>query len=398
VGIHRGFSCVFDRAFTSSFLIRIGAVNRTVMKRLLWLDVAKGLAILVVVYFHFYNTYFEHGSLAPADWSSLPAGLTTFLGLAWIKLSGMGFHAVGAFIIMSGWVLMQSTERRAAAGPVAWGAWYRARLFRLYPMYWVAHVVYLVSPFVARFEKVDGRIVLSLLGLRFINIDMNFFYLNASWWYFSMLIQFYLIFPLLFWGARKLGPSTFLLIACALGFFVRYLMLIPYPQNGMWVLGGFAICRLPEFALGMALGMWDSRSQDRVERFLLGGLGLLTGVVLYPAALQLYHGGFAYTFVDLATGGCCFLVLVGIAGIIARFAIPAKVFALVGAFSYGIYLVHQPYVIWLGLRIREQPIWMFFVIMAATLAVMSAWGIILEKATNGFVNKLTAKPPSPPTL
>ena len=63
-------------------------------------------------------------------------------------------------------------------------------------------------------------------------------------------------------------------------------------------------------------------------------------------------------------------------------------FGLVGAFSYGLYLVHQPYVIWLGLRIREQPIWMFLLIAAATLAVLSAWGIVLEKGTNALVNKL----------
>src|SRR5437870_5576653 len=116
------------------------------MKRLLWLDVAKGLAILAVVYFHFFRTYFEHGSLPPADWSSLAAGAITLLKLAWLKVSGLGFHAVGVFIILSGWALMQSTARRAVAGPVSWGAWYRARLLRLYPMYWVAHLIYLTSP------------------------------------------------------------------------------------------------------------------------------------------------------------------------------------------------------------------------------------------------------------
>jgi hypothetical protein len=146
---------------------------------------------------------------------------------------------------------MESTARRAESGVLAWGAWYRSRFLRLYPMYWVAHLVYLVSPFVVRPEQVDGRIVLSLLGLRFVDIEMNFYYLNPAWWYFSMLIQFYLLFPLLFWAARRLGPWTFLLTACAVGFLARYLMLVVYPQNGMWIQGGFAVCRLPEFALGM---------------------------------------------------------------------------------------------------------------------------------------------------
>jgi len=358
------------------------------MKRLLWLDIAKGLAILWVVYFHFYRTYFEHGELPPADWSNLAASAVTILGIVWLQISGLGFHAVGVFIILSGWALMESTARRAESGALKWGFWYRSRFLRLYPMYWVAHLVYLISPFIVRPEQVDGRIVLSLLGLRFIDIEMNYYYLNPAWWYFSMLIQFYLLFPLLFWAARKLGPWTFLLAACAVGFLVRYLMLVVYPQNGMWVQGGFAICRLPEFALGMALGMWHSRSTARAERFFLGGGGLVVGLLLYPAALQLYDNGYAYVFVDFGTGACCFLEVVGVAGIIARFAGPAKVFGLVGAFSYGLYLVHQPYVIWLGLRIREQPIWMFLLITVATLIVLSAWGIVLEKATNTLLDKL----------
>ncbi|MDP9291399.1 MAG: acyltransferase, partial [Verrucomicrobiota bacterium] len=312
------------------------------------------------------------------------------LKLVWLKVSGLGFHAVGVFLILSGWTLMQSTAIRAAStsGTVKWGSWYAARFLRLYPMYWTAHLVYLVSPFVARIEPVDDRIVLSLLGLRFIDIQMNFMYLNAAWWYFSMLIQLYLIFPLLFWAARRFGPWIFLLIACAVGFFARYLLLVVYPQNGLWVLGGFAICRLPEFALGMALGMWHTQSPARVGWFLLRGAGFVSGLILYPAALQLYDGLYNYIFVDFATGACCFLEIVGIAGLISVFEGPAKVFGLVGSYSYGLYLIHQPYVIWLGLRIREQPIWMFLLIAAATLTVLSAWGIVLEKSTNSLVNKL----------
>ena len=403
------------------------------MKRLQWLDISKGLAILFVVYFHFFRTVFEHYQLPAADWSGLVAGTMSILRGGWWQISGLGFHAVGAFIILSGWTLMQSTMGRAESGHVAWGAWYGARFVRLYPMYWVAHIVYLVSPFVARLEPVDGRIILSLLGLRFIDISMNFMYLNAAWWYFSMLIQFYLIFPVLFWAAQKFGAWIFLLIACALGFFVRYLMLDVYPVHGLWILGGFAVCRLPEFALGMALGMWHvgstraQRSQraassteqagspspfgthissqrvtafegatrreagpatSRAEWFLLRGAGLVTGLILYPLALKLYDNGIAYVFCDFATGACCFLVLAGIAGLISHVAGLAKIVGVVGVYSYGLYLIHQPYVIWLGLRIRPQPISIFLFIFLITAAVLSAWGIFLEKTTNALVNKL----------
>jgi peptidoglycan/LPS O-acetylase OafA/YrhL len=358
------------------------------MKRLPWIDISKGLAILFVVYFHFFRTVFEHYQFPAADWSGLTASAMSILRAAWWQISGLGFHAVGAFIILSGWTLMQSTMHRAESGPVAWGTWYGARFVRLYPMYWVAHIVYLVSPFVARLEPVDGRIILSLLGLRFINIEMNFMYLNAAWWYFSMLIQFYLIFPLLFLAARKFGASVFFLIACALGFFVRYLMLDVYPVHGLWTLGGFAICRLPEFAFGMALGMWHTRSTSRVESLLLRGPGLIAGLILYPLALKLYDNGIAYVFCDFGTGACCFLSIVGIAGLISRVAGLAKIIGLVGVYSYGLYLIHQPYVIWLGLRIRPQPIMIFILIFVITAAVLSAWGIFLEKTTNALVNKV----------
>src|SRR5436305_3957726 len=286
---------------------------------------------------------------------------------------------------------MQSTLRRAEAGAIAWGAWYRARFLRLYPMYWVAHLVYLLSPFVARLEPVDSRIVLSLLGLRFIDIQVNFMYLNAAWWYFSMLIQLYLIFPLLFWIARRVGPLWFLIIGCAAGFCARYVLLVLWPQNGLWVLGGFAICRLPEFALGISLAMWHTQSPARLEWFLLRGAGFGIGLILYPAALQLYHGLYPYIFVDFATGLCCMLEIVGIAGLISLFNSPAKLFSLVGLYSYGLYLTHQPYVIWLGLRIREVPIWAFLLICIPVLAVLSVWGMLLEKGTNALVNKFASR-------
>jgi peptidoglycan/LPS O-acetylase OafA/YrhL len=329
--------------------------------------------------------------LPPPDWSNIATGTLTILRLAWLKISGLGFHAVGVFIILSGWTLMQSTARRAEKGQIAWGAWYWGRFVRLYPMYWVAHLVYLVSPFIARLEPVDDRIILSLLGLRFINIEMNFMYLNAAWWYVSMLIQFYLIFPLLFWTARRVGPWWFLFIGCAAGFFARYVLLILWPQSGLWVLGGFAICRLPEFALGMSLAMWHTQSSARLEWFLLRGAGFAVGLILYPAALQLYHGLYEYIFVDFATGVCCMLEIVGIAGFISLFNSPAKLFGLVGLYSYGLYLTHQPYVIWLGLRIREVPVWGFLLICIPTLAVLSAWGMLLEKETNALVSKFLSR-------
>src|SRR5437879_8012917 len=134
---------------------------------------------------------------------------------------------------------------------------------------------------------------------------------------------------------------------------------------------------------------------SRAEWFLMRGPGLIAGLILYPLALKLYDNGIAYVFCDFGTGACCFLALVGIAGLISRVAGLAKTIGLVGMYSYGLYLIHQPYVIWLGLKIRPQSIAMFILIFVITAAVLSAWGIVLEKATNALVTKLLPRKPAP---
>src|SRR5213076_1387273 len=77
------------------------------MKRLLWLDISKGLAILFVAYFHFFRTYFEHGILPPADWSGLAAGAVTILRLVWFKVSELGSNPVAFSTILSAWTRTQ---------------------------------------------------------------------------------------------------------------------------------------------------------------------------------------------------------------------------------------------------------------------------------------------------
>jgi peptidoglycan/LPS O-acetylase OafA/YrhL len=98
-----------------------------------------------------------------------------------------------------------------------------------------------------------------------------------------------------------------------------------------------------------------------------------------------FYRGAAYVFADLCTGTCCFLSVVGIAGLLEKWAFAAKWLGLVGMFSYGIYLVHQPYVIGVGLRIQDEPAWAFFLIVAVVLVVLSAWGILLEKFANAML-------------
>lgn len=374
------------------------------MKRLVWIDLAKGLAILWVVYFHFFTTYADAPSpmsgkfiaeVAGANgWDGLGASLQTLARIIWIAISQCGYHPVGLFVILSGWSLAATTWRKADKAPIEWRGWYWARFIRLYPMYWVAHLVLLLAPF-TWLEPIDSRIFISLSGLRMIQIESNFMYGNAAWWYFALLIQLVALFPLLFWAMRRLGPWPFFLLATALGLSVRYVQLAVWYSNGWWTLGGFALARLPEFALGMALGIAHLRNREGVEWFILGAPAVATGLVLYWFAPMMFSGLLPYIGADLYTGICCFLVVVGLCGWLEKSPFVVKWLGLVGLYSYGVYLIHQPFVIWLGLRIKTVPVWGFLLISVGVLLVLGAAGIFLEKRVNLLVDRLTGDEKAP---
>ncbi len=285
---------------------------------------------------------------------------------------------------------MQSTMRRAEKGEIAWGAWYWARFIRLYPMYWVAHFgVSRVAfrcpprtggrshhpqparPAVHRYRDelhVSKRGVVVFRHADPVLCDLSPALLDgAACW--TMVVSVHWMRCRIFRAlrlARALAPKRIV------------------GTRRFRNLSITGICARDVVA------MWYTQSPARMESFLLRGAGFVAGLILYPAALQLYHGLYDYIFVDFATGACCMLEIVGIAGLISLFNSPAKLFGLVGLYSYGLYLTHQPYVIWLGLRIREVPIWAFLLICIPTLAVLSAWGMLLEKGTNVLVNKLAS--------
>ena len=387
------------------------------MNLLSWLNISKGLAILWIVFFHLFNTY-SPGVPSPISknfiaevvngdgWQSPVAAFHTVTRIVAYGLIGLGFHGVGLFLVVIGCTLKKSCVRQAAKGKIEWLTWYRKKFFRLFPMYWAAHLVYLAfclasyltgRTLIDQLEPLDNRLLYSLSGLRFINIDSNFFYINAAWWYFTMLIQLYFIFPLLFIGLQRLGVIRFLLGACTVGLGVRYLMLSVAPNhealwafsNGMMIQGGFALSRLPEFAVGMAMGIWHQKQTEAVEKFLLDGRGLILSLVTYPFALTLYHIPHGYIFVDLCTGLCFFLLAVGIAGLIGRISWLSwmgQALAICGTYSYGIYLIHQPHMIFLGKRIEDLSPLMFVPVALAGIVAVSLWGIGFEKLVNFFIN------------
>lgn len=366
--------------------------------RLAWLDVVKGVAILWIAYFHFFKAWANERFGAPFHpgfprefmAQCAPTSALETAGCAvkavFVGVSLLGFHAVSVFLLLSGFGLAHSLARTWRPG-TPWRGWYRARLLRLFPMYWVAHLVIVVSPFVWRPEPIDGRFWLSLLGDRIWPVDTMFYYLNPAWWYFGLLLQLYLVFPLLFLLLVRVGPSAFLAATLVATLLCRWVLLIGHPVDGLWVQGGFFGARLFEFTAGMALGWWYQRAPEVTERRLFAAPALAAGVVLYALGLASYASIESYVATDALL--CCglFLLLAHLSRALAARPRLGVTLATVGAYSYGLYLIHQPYMIDLAIRVRELAMPAAVAAGLALVAVLTILSMFLER----YVNRATAR-------
>ncbi len=361
--------------------------------RLDWLDGMKGIAILWIVFFHFFVAYGEGrtpwllgaGYHATYEKTCAPLppgpGALCLVSTVLTAVAQLGFHGVGVFLVLSGFGLAYSLARtgRPAHG---WPGWYRDRVVRLFPMYWVAHLVYLVSPFQARLDPLDHRFVLSLLGDRVAPIETLFYYFNPALWYFGLLLQLYLVCPVLFAAVERLGVARFLVVVAAVTFVARWALLFALPVSPQWVQGGFFACRLWEFGVGMAAGVLWRRRPAETGAVVLSRRGLLAGTVLYALGLASYGALWSYVLTDALIGTGLAIVLAHVARRLGpvRWLGPALI--AVGASSYGLYLVHQPYVHYFGERMRSWDGAAFLPVAIAIMAPLTLGAMALERAVN----------------
>ncbi|HVP28245.1 MAG TPA: acyltransferase [Myxococcota bacterium] len=366
--------------------------------RIPWIDVVKALSILWIAFFHGFETWADGRFPSPLEPDYLgrfladcapvsAAGTLSCVGrAAFVGFGQLGFHAVSVFLVMSGFGLAWSAAGRERVDP---RDWFRSRFLRLYPMYWVAHAIVIFAPFAFRPEPVDWRVVPSLLGLRFWPpIESNFYYLDPAWWYFGVLIQLYLVFLPLYAALRRLGPAAFLALCAAATFAARAALLVVWPVNGLWVQGGFFGCRLVEFAGGMALAYAYRRDRAAVEAWLFSPASLVAGAAVYGLALVSGRSLGGYVFTDALVALGLFPLLAHAARGLGALPRAGTALASVGLLSYGLYLLHQPFVIPAAIALRSRAMPVFTLVMVPFLAAFTLASMRLERFVDGWAGRI----------
>ncbi len=360
--------------------------------RFQWVDGVRGMAILWITFFHCILAW-DGGYPLPVSISSFPAFLeqcapNSMFGNFSCTIEGMiagllqrGAQGVGVFILFSGFGLTYSLVKKGGREP-AWGRWYKHRLLRLFPIYWLAHLFFLLSPVQYKPDPIDYRFLLSFFGDRVYPVDKIFFYLVPAWWFIGLLLQLYLVYPLLYRLMQRLGSAKYLALCIAVASASRYFLFAVLEANGNYIQGAFFACRLWEFAAGMVLGKMIAEEPGRSLKWLLSPGAFLCGVLLYALGALSYRPDFLYSFSDGLTAMGLTLIMAQLASFSERVPLLGKSFILAGIYSYSIYLFHQPLIMYAGDKLKPFHIWGFLLYACASVLLISVVCMGIEYMVN----------------
>ncbi len=367
--------------------------------RLDWLSVLRGICSLWIVYFHTYSSYVESlPATNNAFFSNLVSryiamGISDFevgAGVVHDTFAMMSLHAVGIFIVMSGFGITRSLLRAGKLESVDWRRWLLSRFWRLYPFLWLAHLVFLLAPFIWQPEPIDWRFLVSLTGVRAYPMELMLFYANPAWWFFWLILQLYLVFPLLFYLYRKLRLPLFLALTIMLSIYARYLVLFEWQDWRGMIIGGFFATRLAEFVLGMALADLWYRAPDRFTARMTNWKSLLAGVLIYPLGVLCYASLESYLLVDMLCAAGLFLIMAPLAKQLVKLPLVHISLAFAGSVSLSTFLLHQPWTIEAGLALRGQPWWQFALACLILLPLMVTIAWASETCLRRLLSRLPA--------
>jgi len=235
------------------------------MKKLDIVDFLKGFSMLTIVLYHYLNKI------------DLPSYLLTAS-----RFGGTGVHL---FIFLSGFGLYLSHLRKAISYP----AFLKRRLSKVYLPY---IIIVLISALIAVFLPIYDNSLYALGGhLLFYKMFDESIVGSYGYplWFISMILQFYLAFPLILWLRKVLKGHYFLIVSFIVS--LSWSALVLYTgKESLRVWNSFFLQYLWEFALGFSIAQWlqnkNYQFQLKIRPWQSLSLGLIACTIYATAALK----------------------------------------------------------------------------------------------------------------
>ncbi len=277
---------------------------------------AKGVALMLLLVHHLFY----------ADSYSFAAVFLGGKGI-WVTFSTVAKVCVAMFLILSGFGLSKSWEWQKTGIM----AFYKKHIGKLYYNYWLIWLLFVplgVVFFNRTFNAVYGDNYLEGFVINFMGLQSfaDFWGYNPTWWFMSLILMMYVLFPVLYWVTKKYGWA-----------FVVFCLLLFFAGNNYFTL--FKMWVFP-FVLGILTaqkGYFEAFSQWRFDYknvFLL-----LLIVLLAVARLSLVGEKEAgtETFVD---GLLAWFIIQAGYELVDNDSLYGRFIVFVGQHSFNIFLFH----------------------------------------------------------
>ncbi len=220
---------------------------------------------------------------------------------------GLGYQGVHLFFFLSGFGLALSAlikTKKNRNNSIKWIDFFKKRLIRLYPAYWIVLTIYFLLTFKV-YHSFLGGMKYYAQGLIFLNVI-------PATWFVPIIIQIYILFPILFHFLQKNTIYSFLtktiIIKVISSFIIIIYSVLIYGKligfgSGALAPGGVALTRLFEFSFGMALAKIFFKNNFKISIFekfknwnivTIGLIFELIGLFLSSKYASLTIGNYSY--------------------------------------------------------------------------------------------------------
>jgi peptidoglycan/LPS O-acetylase OafA/YrhL len=269
-------------------------------RRLLELDAMRGIAAMLVLLYHFNYKYVQYNP----DFGELPL------------LFGWGHHGVSLFFAISGFVISMTLERTQDVAAFA-----RARIARLFPVYWAAMAVTMAVVAIGGAAKLMVSPQDTLANTTMLHYWFDIQSIDGSYWSLSIELSFYLIMALVL-HLRLLQRLELVLM----GWLALHTLQWATGIFPIWAARMMALDYIPLFAIGILHYRYFYGEMDW-RRTAAWHVALVAIVALSGTSVAIVAGATAGLFWAITNGWLRFM------------AHPLLLW--LGAISYPLYLIHQ---------------------------------------------------------
>ncbi|MFH1426041.1 MAG: acyltransferase [Candidatus Kerfeldbacteria bacterium] len=334
---------------------------------LLSLSVAKAVGIVLIIVAHTDQVF---GFSDSFDTSLFSYHLLERL------LHVIGHYGVSLFLVASGFGLTYSLCRKGATVTLGW---YLKRFMRIYLLFWVSYAF-----FIALFSITKGSLGISGREFVFTLLGIQAFFgywgghVNGVYWFNTLILSLYAVFPLLFWFLRT--PRWWkmaLLLAISIG---AGIIIIDHDLQAFRYL---FIDRLFEFGSGIALAVLYHARGKLLNTAASGWLFLAAAAAVFAAYLCFLNDAATVALVVLS-GPLLFIALFQLVRLVSEASLTARAVILLERYAHALFLFHLPLLSLLWKNVPGPKV-EFLLVYATAIAVVSIAGHhlsgwIIEKA------------------